>query len=152
MLTGMYEQNTSEYFELIMTELRSILHLEGDDRIDLGQSIVNEILDNGEPIEIKVTHSRKDKFIGNKLFRPMAEIMNTIETIEEISIYVRVFPHTKQNLSRLNYLKYHVSNYLNEIYILKNGSVKSFSLFSWQRLFKFKLLQPFRVSRSVPVL
>jgi len=50
----------------------------------------------------------------------MAEIMNTIETIEEISIYVRVFPHNKQNISRLNYLKYHVNNYLNEIYILKN--------------------------------
>ena len=116
----MYEKATSEYFELVMTELRTILSLEGDDRADLGQSIMNEILNNGEPITIDVQHSRRDLFIGNKLFRPMAEIMYTVETIEEISKYVRVFPHRKQNLSRLNYLKYHVSNYLNEIYILKN--------------------------------
>lgn len=65
----------------------------------------------------------KTYFLANKLFRPLSEIMNSFECLENILVYVRSFPYKRQGISRVSYLKYHVENYLNELYILKNRLV-----------------------------
>jgi hypothetical protein len=46
--------------------------------------------------------------------------MATMEVLEHISVYIRYFPYKKQGISPLSYLHYHIGNYLNELYILKN--------------------------------
>jgi len=109
---------TAAYFQLVLKEARSAMPLEDDDRFGLGQAIMNVITQSG-PTVISKKSSRRDKFIANKIFRPMSEIFTTIWSIENIAVYVRTFPHRAQGISRLSYLRYHVENYLNEIYILQ---------------------------------
>jgi hypothetical protein len=110
---------TSTYFELVLKEARATVSLEDDeDRFGLGQAIMNVITQSG-PTVVSKKPSIRDKFIANKIFRPMSEILTSIWLIENIAIYVRTFPHKRQNVSHLSYLRYHVENYLNEIYILQ---------------------------------
>lgn len=109
---------TSAYFELVIKEVRATMPLEDDeDRHGLGEAIINVVRRSGPTVISKKT-TRRDKFIANKIFRPMGEILRAMWAIENIAIYVRAFPHKKQSVSPLSYLRYHVENYLNEIYIL----------------------------------
>jgi hypothetical protein len=110
---------TSIYFDLVLKEVRSSIRIEDEeDRFGLGQAIMNVITQSG-PTVVSQKSSRRDKFIANKIFRPMSEIITTIWSIENIAVYVRTFPHKRQKVSHLSYLRYHIENYLNEIYILQ---------------------------------
>ena len=110
---------TSTYFDLVLKEVCSSIRIEDEeDRFGLGQAIMNVVTQSG-PTVVNHKSSRRDKFIANKIFRPMSEIITTIWSIENIAVYVRTFPHKRQNVSRLSYLRYHIENYLNEIYILQ---------------------------------
>ena len=72
--------------------------------------------------------SPNEYFIANKLFRPLKEIADTIEAIENIPIFAMTFPYKRQGISRAIYLKYHVENYLNELYLLKNRLISYLNL------------------------
>ncbi len=116
----MYGKLTSEYFDLVMNEMKPILRLEDErDRREMGAAIMNVILQTAGPKEISKKPLRKENFMVNKIFRPMGEIITTIEAIENISVYIRYFPYKKQGISPLSYLHYHIENYLNELYILQ---------------------------------
>jgi hypothetical protein len=116
----MYGKLTSEYFDLVMNETQKIMQLEDSkDQRELGEAILNEIFQTDGPRVTSSKPSRKEKFLANKIFRPMGEIIKTIEAIENIGTYLRSFPYKKQGISPLSYLQYHVENYMNEIYILK---------------------------------
>lgn len=110
---------TSAYFELVMNEMRSTMPLnDGRERHELGEAIMNVVLGSGSTV-ISKKPTRKGTFVANKIFRPMGEILNALWAIENIAIYIRVFPYKRQGISPLSYLQYHIENYLNEIYILK---------------------------------
>ena len=115
----MYRKYTSAYFKLVMDEMESVTSFDNEeDRKAMGNAIRNIILKSG-PTTISRRSSRKDKFIASSVFQPVGEIINTISAIENIEIYIRRFPYAKQGISQLGYLRYHVENYLYEIYILK---------------------------------
>jgi hypothetical protein len=106
----------SAYFELVMNEVRrAILPLDEE----FGKATMNFVLQSGGPTEVSKKLSRKDKFVGDKIFRPMSEIIEALWAIEEIAIYVKSFPYRKQGISPMRYLQYHIENYLNEVYIFK---------------------------------
>lgn len=110
---------TSAYFELVVKEVRATMPLDDDkDRHGLGEAIMNVIWRSG-PTVISKKSTRRDKFLASKIFRQMGEILNAMWAIENIAIYVRSFPHKRQGVSPLSYLRYHIENYLNELYILK---------------------------------
>lgn len=90
------------------------------DRRELGAVTKNVIFQTDGPKVVGKKPSRKDIFIANKIFRPMSEILKSMESIENIAVYINIFPHKKQGISPLSYLQYHVENYLNEIYIIEN--------------------------------
>ena len=117
----MYSKLTSEYFELIMKEMRFSMSLDDEqDQRELGAVLKNVIFQTDGPKVVGKKPSKKDIFIANKIFRPMSEILKAMESIKNIATYIRSFPHKKHGISPLSYLQYHVENYLNEIYILKN--------------------------------
>lgn len=87
---------------------------------ELGKSLMDSILGANISPSVNPKISPKEYFIANKLFRPLSEIINTIEAIENIAIYARSFPYKRQGISQAIYLKYHIENYLNELYLLKN--------------------------------
>jgi hypothetical protein len=63
--------------------------------------------------------SPREKFI-EQLFFAFVEILNSVESLRNVSIYIRRFPHRRAGVEKTAYLRYHVENYLSELYILKN--------------------------------
>jgi hypothetical protein len=118
---NMYGKLTSEYFELVMESIKPLLRLDDpNDRREMGEALMNDIYKTGGPKALKIKSSRKADFMVDKIFRPMGEITTTIGVLEDIAIYIRHFPYGKKDISPLSYLHYHIENYLNELYILKN--------------------------------
>ncbi len=116
-----YGKNTSKYFEMIFSVTQGIMEpmLEKDNE-ESQRVMMNSILGLKGPKSVNRNISPIEYFIANKLFRPMSEILSSLEAIENMAIYARSFPYKRQGVSRATYLKYHVENYLNELYLLKN--------------------------------
>ena len=62
--------------------------------------------------------SREDFF--DKVTIGFAEIEQSFANIEIIPEYLRRFPFRHLKISKVNYLRYHVENYLQELYVLRN--------------------------------
>lgn len=54
-----------------------------------------------------------------ELFRRFAEILGSVESLENIEVYIRRAPDGRLGVSKAAYLRYHVENYLAELYILR---------------------------------
>jgi hypothetical protein len=66
--------------------------------------------------------SQKAVFLG-QLFRGYVEIWDSYRNLKDIQIYIGRFPYSKDNISKVRNLHYNISNYMNEMYILK-GEIK----------------------------
>ena len=77
-----------------MNELKPILRLDDEeDRREMGKALMNEIYKTGGPTKLSKKPSRKADFMADKIFRPMSEIITTMDVLENISTYIRYFPH-----------------------------------------------------------
>lgn len=116
----MNSDNASKYFSIVMKEMSSAIDWEQavNDQ-ELKDAVWNSIFDLNGPHKVQKQPSDKSIFIANKLFRGISEIYTTFNNLKNIEIYARRFPYRGCGISRLDYLKYHIENYLNEIYILK---------------------------------
>ena len=84
---------------------------------------MSKIINTIEGIETELKSpkfSKKDIFIANTIFNPLSEILESVENINLILAFINSFPYNNKNITRYNYFRYHLENYLNEIYILKN--------------------------------
>ncbi len=98
-----YEGNIAIFFEMVMDVTRDIiLPIIKDDRGNFGKSLQKTILGFEEQPKIESNPSPYNYFVANKLFRPFSEIASSIESIENIPIYVRTFPYTRQGVSKIN--------------------------------------------------
>lgn len=113
-----YKPNTEKYF-LLVSNLMSSINKATEYTEEYDEIVKNIIFNREGPRKLEIDHPPKTLFIANKLFRPMSEIFSTMETIENISVYMRTFPYKRYGVSKLSYLKYHIESSLNEIYILK---------------------------------
>ena len=117
----------------------------------------NSLFDLDGPKTVSERASDKAYFVANKLFRPLSEIMNNFEALENIAIYSGSFPYKKHGVSRISYLRYHIENYLNELYILKNRLIAYLKIIerSYRKCDRFgeihKIMEPVYniVSRSL---
>lgn len=116
--------NTEKYFEMIMEEMTSILRLEEMlKNEEMKQAMMNTLFDEDGPRSISTQPKPKGLFVANILFRGFSEIFNAVECLKKIEIYTRRFPFSNTSVSKLDYLKYNVENYLNEIYVLKERMI-----------------------------
>ncbi len=117
-------EKTFAYFDIISAAMESmVMPILEKHQAESQEVIMNSILAiDGKKAVIR-NNSPKENFIANKLFRPMTEILNSLESIENIAFYTQNFPYEDEALSKVSYLKYHVENYLNEIYLLKNRMI-----------------------------
>ena len=53
-----------------------------------------------------------------RLFLGAEELEASLQALRNISVYVRRFPYSRDGINKVAYLRYHVENYLNELYIL----------------------------------
>lgn len=89
-------RNNPEYQEVLMNKL---LGLDGPKR--MSRKIVSS-----------------DVFFG-KLMAGFTEIYSSYFSLLDIEVYLRRFPYPNTRVSKTRYLAYHMENYLNEVYILK---------------------------------
>ena len=75
-------------------------------------------------------HTPIDLFVSNKLFRPFSEIAESYGSLLSIRAYINSFPFRNSSISRVSYLRYHIENYLNEIYVLKERLVSFLKVIS----------------------
>ncbi|MDD5567032.1 MAG: hypothetical protein PHH01_02445 [Patescibacteria group bacterium] len=108
----------NKYSEVLFSLAREdVFDTYEEDAAELGRVIKNTLLDlPGPRVMAPKKLGDKERFTV-KLFRPFSEILNSLEAIQNIPVYISRFPY-KQNVSRCGYLRYHIGNYLNELYIL----------------------------------
>ncbi|MCK5331486.1 MAG: hypothetical protein KAK01_08760 [Candidatus Marinimicrobia bacterium] len=112
---------TKIYFDLIQSQM--VIAIDFNNLIknkELAQVAFNQVFNPEGPRVVSKKPSQKMLFIGTTLFRPYSEIIDSTETIKTILFYIRRFPFDDEQISRVSYFKYHIENYLNELYILKN--------------------------------
>ena len=112
--------NTKEYLEVI---LGTIKHAFGDRPSDpeVTDALWNTVHNlDGPRSKQNVKISDKEKFIYQKLFKGLDEITSSYYRMKDITYYFSHFPYVgEKDVSHPNYLRYHIENYLNEMYILK---------------------------------
>jgi len=114
-------KNINRYTALMINNSVSKLNKEvNKNSKELNKIYKNVLLDRKGPRALSGYKLDKEEyFIANKLFRPYMEIMNSFESIQNIPIYISSFPFTSKGISKNNYLKYHIENYLQELYIMQ---------------------------------
>jgi len=55
----------------------------------------------------------------SKLFYGFSEIASSYYSLVDIETYIGSFPYSKKKISRIRCMNYHIENYFNEIYILR---------------------------------
>ena len=116
-----YEGHIKIYSGMVIAASKKVVLPRANDKNDeFGKSLKNIVLGVEDKSKEEKKFSPYEHFISNKLFRPFNEISCSVESIENISIYVKTFPYSRYGVSKVSHLKYHVENYLNELYIFKN--------------------------------
>ena len=80
--------------------------------------LTNQLLGLSGPKRLARKITPSDVFFS-KLFAGFTEIHNSYYSLLDIEVYLRRFPYHNTGVSRTRYLAYHMENYLNEVYILK---------------------------------
>jgi len=80
--------------------------------------LTNQLLGLSGPKRITRKMTPFDLFFS-KLYTGFNEIHNSYDSLLDIEVYLRRFPYNKTRVSKTRYLAYHMENYLNEVYILK---------------------------------
>ena len=115
------KEYTKKYFDMVSIQMKSAIDFENIEKNEeFGQVSFNRLFNLDGPKTANGRHSPKSIFVANKLFYPFSEILDSIYAIDNILLFIKDFPYEKQNISRVQYLRYHIENYLNELYILKN--------------------------------
>ncbi len=92
--------------------------VEGDQKADFGQAFKNHLLDLDGPKEVKTKRTGRKTF-ALKLFYGFTEIASSLETLDDIAVFVGRFPFQRTRITKERYLQFHVECYIAEIYLLQ---------------------------------
>ena len=87
------------------------------DREDVREVIRDTLYGSNETQRFLSPFTRRDEVFARRLFLEFDEIVSSYQCLRDIEIYIRRFPYRDTGLSDLRYLKYHIENHLNEVYI-----------------------------------
>jgi hypothetical protein len=85
---------------------------------ELGQSILNSLFDDPGPKHINRIPTPKEIYL-KRIFDGFSEIHSSYQALTDIEIYINRFPFSATSVTKPRYLRYHVENYFNEMYLLK---------------------------------
>lgn len=92
--------------------------VEGDQKADFGRAFKNHLLDLDGPKEVKARRTGRETFVL-KLFYGFTEIANSLDTLDDIAIFVGRFPFQGTRITKDRYLQFHVECHIAEIYLLQ---------------------------------
>ncbi len=108
-----------EFRDLILGEAQRLIgQLTDQDRAVIRESIAETL---GEEV-VDPTPARElspKAELARTLFSRFTEILSSFESLESIEKYLRRAPDPSLGVSKAAYLRYHVENYLCELYVLK---------------------------------
>jgi hypothetical protein len=110
-----FERFRSSILGVIIPQAERLLE---DHESDFSEIYKTVLLGGNGRTTIDRKRSKKEDFIS-KIFKGFTEINDVLERLQNIELYVRRFPYAASSVTRLQYLKYHFENYLNEVYILR---------------------------------
>ena len=112
-------KNVAKYSKVILNKATSYIKKRAiKQEKEFGKVLKNIILDNDSPKILEEESDKEELFIADKLFRPFHEIILSFEVLENIPIYLKTFPFKRKGISEVSYLRYHIENYFNELYLL----------------------------------
>lgn len=88
---------------------------------------VNQILGLDGPKQMKRKITPSFTFFS-KLYVGFKEIANSYYCLIDIETYIGRFPYRDTRMSKTRHLAYHMENYLNEVYILKERLISYFTI------------------------
>jgi hypothetical protein len=97
----------------VITEPMAKQHMQ-----ELGETIWNDILNLKGKKVLDRKPSEKEVFLV-KVFYGYIEISDSYESLNDIEVYIGRFPYKNTNISKVSCLRYHIVNYMNEVYVLR---------------------------------
>ena len=97
---------------------RSYVPIVKEHKKELGQSILNSLFDDPGPKHIYRVPAPKEIYL-KRIFDGFLEIHSSYQALTDIEIYINRFPFSATSVTKPRYLRYHVENYFNEMYLLK---------------------------------
>lgn len=108
-----------EFKTLMIEEVRRLLAGSTEhDRTVVRESIA-EMLGHELPSRTPPRRRQGHDGLAEELFLRFAEILGSVESLQNIEVYIRRAPDGRLGVSKAAYLRYHVENYLAELYILR---------------------------------
>jgi hypothetical protein len=108
-----------KFYSYLVKEVRAIIEpIKEQHMEELGQTILNELCDLEGKRVVDRELSQRELFF-REIFYRFIEINNSYIALKDIEVYIGRFPYSKENISKVRNLLYNISNYMNEMYILK---------------------------------
>jgi hypothetical protein len=117
-----------EAFRLAMLNIvvEGIEQLPKEKLAELGQNYLYQLFGQSAPAPAAASDATADPGpipervrISSRLYPGFIEIMLSFQTLQDIPIYMRRYPPKLSPVGKVGYLRYHLENYLNEVYILR---------------------------------
>ncbi|MEK7524576.1 MAG: hypothetical protein AAB588_06130 [Patescibacteria group bacterium] len=116
-----FSGKTNRYAQLILDLAKTQItrtKKKDDKELILKQIYSNVLLDRDGPRSLGPRELNYAELFAAKLFRSFSEIVTSYRAIQNFIVYLNVFPF-KKKVSQYDYLKYHIENYLQELYIFR---------------------------------
>ncbi len=108
-----------KYSEIFINRAKELLEEEDlKNNPEYSEVFKNQILGLSGPKQLTRKQTPSEVFFS-KLYNGFREISDSYYCLLEIEIYIGRFPYRNKKISKTRHLAYHMENYLNEIYILK---------------------------------
>ena len=89
---------------------------------ELGEVALNRLFDREGPTSMDREITKNEEYYGI-ILTGFSEIMDSFDILKDIPVYIRSFPYRNKRIEKPRFLKYHVENYFNEVYILKERMI-----------------------------
>ena len=84
------KEDTTKFFNMIFAQMEIAINLKNiKNNKELGQVAFNNLFNLDGPKMVSKKPSEKSIFIANKLYKPFSEILDSIEAIENITVFMR---------------------------------------------------------------
>ena len=108
-----------KYSEIFINRAKKLLEDEDiENNPEYAEVFKNRILGLSGPKQLNRKQTPSEVFFS-KLHDGFSEISDSYYCLLEIEIYIGRFPYRNTSISKTRHLAYHMENYLNEIYILR---------------------------------
>lgn len=106
------------YRLLLYSVQRDALKVMEEHQKEIRDVLEDQFFGDGKVKTLNRSQRRSEGFRA-RMYNLMLEVNSTVDMLEDIPIYLKRFPFSKDQISKLNYLRHHIEFYLNQIYILQ---------------------------------